>query len=94
MNNNKLIEFVTQLIVRMFSKTPWFFKVVQGLCAIVAGFLLLPDWVAAYEQNGFVLPQTWSEMIKTIVGYALVAQTFLAQLAVPAEVKENNNFKD
>jgi hypothetical protein len=94
MNNNKLIEFLSQLILRLFSKTPWFFKVIQALFGITALILLVPEWVTAYEQGGFTLPETWSTAIKTIVGYALVAQTFLAQLAVPADVKKENNIKD
>lgn len=94
MNNNKLIEFLSQLIVRLFSKTPWFFKVVQILFGITALILLVPEWVKAYEEGGFTLPETWSNAVKTIVGYALIAQTFLAQLAVPQDVKDENKIKD
>jgi len=87
-------EFISQLIIRLFSKTPWFFKVVQILTGIVAVILLAPDWVKAYQEGGFVLPESWGAFVETVVGYALIAQTFLAQLAVPTDVKEKQDIKD
>lgn len=94
MQNNKLIEFVAQILIRFFSKTPWFWKVVQAIAGLVALALLIPQWVTAYNESGFELPDTWSETIQTIVGYTLIGQAFIAQLAVPAEVKKENNLKD
>ena len=94
MQNNKLIEFIAQLFIRFFSKTPWFWKVVQVVAGLVALVLLLPQWVTAYNESGFELPDTWGETIQTVVGYALFAQAFIAQLAVPTDVKKENNLKD
>jgi hypothetical protein len=87
-------EFISQLIVRLFSKTPWFFKVIQILSGVVAALLLLPEWYQAYQEGGFILPQHWEDYMQTIIGYALVAQAFLAQLTVPTDVKKKNHLND
>lgn len=87
-------EFISQLIIRLFSNTPWFFKVVQILSALVAAILLLPEWYEAYQQGGFTLPEKWEDFMQNIIGYALVGQAFLAQLTVPTEVKKKKHIKD
>jgi hypothetical protein len=87
-------EFISQLIIRLFSKTPWFWKVIQIISGVVAGILLIPKWIIAYQEGGFTIPDNWSAMLQTIVGYALIAQTLIAQLAVPTDVKKKENIQD
>lgn len=87
-------EFISQLIIRLFSKTPWFFKVVQILSGVVAAILLFPEWYHAYQEGGFTLPDKWEDFMQTIIGYALIAQAFLAQLTVPTDVKKKNDLQD
>lgn len=87
-------EFISQLIIRLFSKTPWFWKVIQIASGSVSGILLIPVWIEAYQGGGFTLPDSWSSALQNIVGYALIAQTFIAQLAVTSDVKKKENIQD
>ena len=87
-------EFITQLIIRLFSDKPWFFKVIQVITGLVAAMLLVPEWVTAFNDGGFSLPEKWTDFIQQIVGYALIAQAALSQLPVKTETKVQNKIHD
>jgi len=59
-------EFISQLIIRLFSKTPWFWKVIQIISGVVAGILLIPEWISAYQEGGFTIPDNWSAMLQRL----------------------------
>jgi hypothetical protein len=88
------MNFVTEIFVRLFGKTPWFFKAVQIISAIIAVILLGPDLIEAIEQGGFELPVSWKEFVSRAVGIATLVSTFVAQLAVTKDVKEREGIKD
>jgi hypothetical protein len=86
-----LLKFFAELSLRFFSKTPWFFKVVQLLSIAVALILGLPQLLA---DAGVTLPPHIEEITSEVVFYAGIIAAFIAQLTVTTEVKEALPYKD
>jgi hypothetical protein len=86
-----LIKFAGELTLRLFSKTPLFFKIVQIASVVVALVLGLPDYLA---ESGVQLPEAWTAITDKIILYVGVVGAFIAQLTVTAETKETLLLKD
>jgi hypothetical protein len=77
---NSILKFIAELIGRLFSKNPTFFKVIQVISAIVALITGLPEYLA---KAGIDLgPKLLGLENKAIAIAALVA-LFIAQLPKP-----------
>jgi hypothetical protein len=86
-----LIKFAGELTLRLFSKTPLFFKIVQIASVIVALILGLPDYLA---ESGVQLPESWTAITDKVILYVGFVGAFIAQLTVTAETKETLPLKD
>ena len=89
-----MIDFIAELLIRLFGKTPWFFKVVQIISAIIAIVMLGPDILDGIQSGGIELPNTWTSFVKKAVGIAGVVSLVIAQLPVTTSVKEKENIPD
>lgn len=87
-------RFFLELIKRWLTKKPWFFKTVQIVTSVTAAILLVPNFIEAIQQGGFVMPEKWSGVIQQIIGYALAAQAFIVQLTSTSSEKEDKEIKD
>ena len=78
MNSN----FIAELIIRLFSDKPWFFKVIQYITLVLSLIMLVPKLVTAISGSGFELPSTWIDFITSAVGIAAAVAAFIAQLTM------------
>ena len=70
-----LQDFVLQLIKRLMSENPTFFKVIQVIAAIVALITFLPQIL---NEAGFAIPT----LINKAAGIAALVSIFIAQLPI------------
>lgn len=87
-------DFFVELLLRLFSDKPWFFKVIQIVSAVIAVVLLGPSLVDALTGAGVSLPQTWLDFVAKAVGVAGVVSIFIAQLTMKTKDKTNSGVKD
>ena len=86
-----ITDFIVELLVRLFSKTPWFFKVVQIISAIALIVSGLPQLLA---QAGVSIPDAWIGTVSQVVSIASMVAIFLAQLTTTTKVKAEEKLKD
>jgi len=84
-------DFIVELLVRVFSKTPWFFKVVQIISAVALVVSGLPQLLA---QAGVSIPDAWIGTVSQVVSIASMVAIFLAQLTTTTKVKAEEKLKD
>lgn len=87
-------NFLSEMLKRLFGKTPWFFKVIQIISGIIAVIMLGPDIIDAIQGSGIKLPDTWTGFVAKAVGIASAISTVIAQLTVTTEVKEKQNIPE
>jgi hypothetical protein len=85
------MDFFAELILRLFSKTPHFFKVIKIISVILAAITGLPS---ALMSIGLDLPDVWDNVILKAVSAASVGAFFVAQLTVTTKVKQSENLPD
>lgn len=83
--------FIVELLVRLFSKTPWFFKVVQIIGAVALLISGIPQLLA---QSGIDIPDAWTGTVSQIVSIAGFITIIVAQLTTTSEVKKVEHLKD
>ena len=86
-----MIDFIAELLTRLFGKTPWFFKVVQILSVVTAIVTGLPQFLT---DAGIIIPDAWNAISSQVVSIASLVATFISQLAVTTSVKEEKNIPD
>lgn len=86
-----LLDFAIEAVIRFFSKTPWFFKVLQVLTALVAIITGLPEFLASV---GVDLPAAWEAVSSKIISVAALIGTIVAQFTTTIQVKEAEKLKD
>lgn len=84
-------DFIVELLVRVFSKTPWFFKVVQIISAVALVVSGLPQLLA---KSGVSIPDAWTGTVSQIVSIASMVAIFLAQLTTTTKVKAEESLRD
>jgi len=84
-------DFIVELLVRLFSKTPWFFRVVQIISTVALLVSGIPQLLA---QSGVTIPAAWTGTVSQVVSIASVVSIFLAQLTTTTKVKEVEKLKD
>ena len=89
--NTGLTDFVMELIIRLFSKTPWFFKVVRILGIAVGAITGLPVFLASI---GISIPTAWDAVSSKVIAIAALVGTFIAQMTVTTDVKDKEKLKD
>lgn len=78
-DSNAAVKFLAELVNRLFSKTPTFFKVIQivsGLTVLIAG---LPGFL---ESLGIPLPAALTLLESKIVAISGIVSFFIASLPV------------
>jgi hypothetical protein len=85
------MNFLNELIVRLFANTPWFFRVLQILSVATALITGLPEWLA---NSGVNMPEAWQAISNEVVSYAAMVAAFVAQLTTTSAVKKDANLKD
>jgi hypothetical protein len=86
-----LLDFAIEAVIRFFSKTPWFFKVLQVITAIVAIITGLPELL---YNAGVDLPDAWEAVSSKIISVAAMIGTIVAQFTTTIHVKEAEKLKD
>lgn len=85
------MNFLNELIIRLFSDKPWFFKVVQVISVITALVTGLPQFLA---DSGISLPETWQSLSSQVVSIAAMVAAFVSQLTVTDKTKKENNLRN
>jgi hypothetical protein len=86
-----MTDFIKELLIRLFGKTPWFFKVVQVLAILTALVTGLPSFL---ESAGLDLPDSWDVISSKVVSIAALVGAFVSQLTVTTEVKKRDHLPD
>jgi hypothetical protein len=86
-----MTQFLSELLLRLFGDTPWFFKVVRIISIVLALITGLPTLI---ESSGIVLPDAISILSSQIISVAALLSAFIAQLTVTSEFKKREGFKD
>lgn len=85
------MNFLNELLLRLFSSKPWFFKVVQIISIATALITGLPEWLA---DSGVILPDAWAAISSKVVSIAATVAAFVAQLTVTSDFKKTEGLKD
>ncbi|HMR88497.1 MAG TPA: hypothetical protein PKD51_10100 [Saprospiraceae bacterium] len=86
-----MTDFFVEVLIRLFSKTPWFFKVVQIISTVA---LLITGLPQLLDQAGVVIPEAWTGTVSQVVSISSIVAIFLAQLTTTTKVKEVEKLKD
>lgn len=86
-----MVDFIAELLLRLFGKTPWFFKVIQVLSIVTAIVTGLPEFLL---EAGVQLPDAWAAISSKVVSVAALVATFISQLTVTTSVKQKENLPD
>lgn len=78
-----VIPFFAELVGRLFSKTPAFFKVIQVVSTIVAVVTGLPSIITS---TGITLPPAFTALESTAVSVAAIVSLFISSLPVETPV--------
>ncbi len=85
------MNFLNELIIRLFSDKPWFFKVLQLLSVATAVVTGLPQFLV---DSGIALPAAWEAISSQVVSVAAMVAAFVSQLTVTDKTKKDNGLKD
>jgi len=78
------MNFLNELIIRLFSSKPWFFQVVQIISVATAVVTGLPEFLA---DSGIHLPAAWEAISSKAVSIAAMVAAFVSQLTVTDKTK-------
>jgi hypothetical protein len=84
-------EFFTELLIRLFGDTPWFFRVVRVVSIVLAIITGLPGLL---ESAGIVLPEAIAAISSQVIFIASILAAFIAQLTVTSDFKKKEGLKD
>lgn len=85
------MNFLNELIIRLFSSKPWFFQVVQIISVATAVVTGLPEFLA---DSGIHLPEALEAISSKAVSIAAMVAAFVSQLTVTDKTKKENGLKD
>lgn len=88
---NGLTDFLLELLIRLFSDTPWFFKVIRVIGSSVAVITGLPLLLA---NAGIDLPDAIDAISSQVVSVAAIVGTIISQLTVTSAGKVKEHLKD
>ena len=84
-------EFFTELLIRLFGDTPWFFKVIKIIGIVVAIITGIP---VLLSNAGVELPEAINAIASQVVAIASILAAFIAQLTVTSDFKKKEGLKD
>ena len=82
--------FLNEIILRLFAKTPSFFKWVRNASIFLTLLMGLPAFL---QEAGVILPDAWIAISNKVVGYAGIVAAFIAQLTATQEAKEEKGIQ-
>jgi hypothetical protein len=85
------MSFLAELVLRVFGKTPHFFKVVQVVSIIIAAVTGLPDFL---NSIGLDLPESFDVIANKVISIAAIVAAFIAQLTVTTDTKKQEHIPD
>jgi hypothetical protein len=88
---NGLTDFLLELLIRLFSDTPWFFRVLRIIGSTVAVITGLPLLLA---NAGIDLPDAIDAISSQVVSIAAIVGTIVSQLTVTSAGKVKEHLKD
>jgi hypothetical protein len=88
---NGLTDFLLELLIRLFSDTPWFFRVIRIIGSSVAVITGLPLLLA---NAGIDLPDAIDAISSQVVSVAAIVGTIISQLTVTSAGKVKEHLKD
>jgi hypothetical protein len=84
------MNFLAELLLRLFGETPAFFKVVRLVGLITAGIGALPTFL---EKAGYALPEAYNNIVFQAVAIAGAVTAFISQLTLTPEAKKDLKVK-
>lgn len=85
------MNFLAELLLRLFGKTPKFFQILQIISVVVAAITGLPEFL---NEIGLDLPEAFDVVANKIVSIAAIVAAFIAQLTVTSETKKQDGIPD
>jgi hypothetical protein len=85
------MNFLAELVLRLFGKTPQFFKIVQVVSIVVAAVTGLPEFL---NEIGLDLPESFDILANKVVAIAAIVAAFISQLTVTTDTKKQENIPD
>lgn len=85
------MNFLAELVLRLFGKTPQFFKIVQIVSIVVAAITGIPEFLI---EIGLDLPEAFDVIASKVVAIAAAVSAFISQLTVTTTVKKQENLPD
>jgi hypothetical protein len=82
--------FFIELIIRLASKTPWIFRVIQ---VISSATLFITGLPLLLQSSGINLPDRWDAIASEVVSISSIVAIFVSQLAVPTNVVDSEKLK-
>lgn len=86
-----MYQFLAELIVRIFGKTPKFFKTLQLITIVIAIITGLPTFLA---EAGVELPEAWNNVVLKIISISSMVSSVIAQLTLTTDDKVIEGIKD
>jgi hypothetical protein len=85
------MDFIIELITRLFSKTPKFFTTLKVVLAIVTVITGIPAFLT---ESGIIFPASWQPIILKVVSVASMVGTVVAQLTMTQSDKDKYEVTD
>jgi hypothetical protein len=85
------MNFLAELVLRLFGNTPHFFKIVQIVSIVVAAITGIPEFLI---EIGLDLPEAFDVIASKVVAIAAAVAVFISQLTVTTTVKKQENLLD
>lgn len=85
MGNANVLTFLQELLQRLFTKSPKFFKIwtiISGTLVLITG---IPDFITFLNINGFTLPNLWNTEVTKAVAWASRAALFMSLLTTQSK---------
>lgn len=82
--------FLNEIILRLFAKTPSFFRWVRNISLVLTVLIGLPAFL---QESGIVLPEYLAAISNKVVGIATIVAAFIAQLTATNEAKEEKGIQ-
>lgn len=86
-----MIQFIAELITRLFGKTPKFFKWIQ---IISLSITVITASLNALINSGYELPVTFNQLVLKVISICGIVATVISQLTVTTKDKEAKGIKD
>lgn len=85
------MNFLAELVVRLFGETPAFFKTLQKIQIAISFITALPTFLISV---GIEIPESLDSIVFQIISVATAVGAFISQLTLTSKAKEIVKIKD